>query len=353
MHALGVPTTRALSLVGSPLPVIRETSECAAVVCRVAPSFLRFGHFEYYAHNGQPAALARLADHVIDEHHPHLRAAPHRYADWLSEVVARTACLLARWQTLGFCHGVMNTDNFSILGLSLDYGPFGFIDGFRAHHVCNHSDYEGRYAWSAQPEAGRWNCARLLQACLPLLHATPEAAQAQAQTIYAGYATAYDAAVMSRWRAKLGLREAHSSDAGLVNRLLMLMQAGRSDFTRTFRALAQIGTCASVPVRDAGLRFADWPAFDAWADDYRARLRREGTIDDAARAAGMAQVNPLYVLRNHLAQDAIAAAQAGDPGELQRLGAVLARPFTAQPGMERYADEPSPSCQRVEVSCSS
>jgi uncharacterized protein YdiU (UPF0061 family) len=353
MHALGVPTTRALALVGSPLPVVRESVETAAVLCRVAPSFVRFGHFEHYARAGRHDALARLADHVIAEHHPELAGTADRYARWLAEVIARTARLMAHWQALGFCHGVMNTDNFSILGLTLDYGPFGFMEAFRAHHICNHSDHEGRYAYFAQPQIGQWNCERLLEACLPLLDADPPAALARARALHAGYGDTYNTAVLQRWRAKLGLRAARADDAALIQRLLTLMQQGRSDFTRVFRALADIralDTTSAPGVRD---HFADRDAFDRWACDYRQRLRAEDNLDDAARAVRMNRVNPLYVLRNHLAQAAIEAAAAGDGAELARLGAVLARPFDAQPGRERYALPAPPGSRGVEVGCSS
>jgi uncharacterized protein YdiU (UPF0061 family) len=241
MHALGVPTTRALSLVGSPLAVQRERTETAAVLCRVAPSFLRFGHFEYHAHSGQPERLALLAHHVIVRHFAHLADLPdghERYA-MLTEVVERQAQLIAMWQTLGFCHGVMNTDNCSILGLTLDYGPFGFMERFRVHHVCNHSDPDGRYAYQAQPAIGQWNCARLLDACVGLLHDQAEAGAERAREILAGYERSYNRIVMQRWRAKLGLQTRHEGDAALINRLLTLMQHSRCDFTQTFRALGQ------------------------------------------------------------------------------------------------------------------
>ncbi len=353
MHALGVPTTRALALIASPQPVRRETVETAAVVCRVAPSFVRFGHFEHYANAWRPDALARLADHLIAEQHPELIGVTDGYARWLGEVITRTARLMAQWQTLGFCHGVMNTDNFSILGLTLDYGPYGFMEAFRAHNVCNHSDYEGRYAYFAQPQIGQWNCARLLEACLPLLAADPQAAQARAQALYAGYGTTYNADILQRWRVKLGLREAHPDDAALIQRLLTLMQQGRCDFTRVFRALAVIRAQDTAPAQGIREHFSDPTAFDGWAEDYRQRLRAEGNLDDVERAARMNRVNPLYVLRNHLAQAAIEAAMAGDDAELTRLGAVLARPFDEQPGRERYAMPPALGSHCVEVSCSS
>lgn len=353
MHALGVPTTRALALIASPQPVLRETVETAAVVCRVAPSFVRFGHFEHYAHAGRPDALVRLADHLIAEQHPELSGVTDCYARWLAEVIARTARLMAQWQTLGFCHGVMNTDNFSILGLTLDYGPYGFMEAFRAHHICNHSDYEGRYAYFAQPQIGQWNCARLLEACLPLLDADPQAAQARMQDLYADYGAAYNADILQRWRAKLGLREAHANDTALIQRLLTLMQQARSDFTQVFRALAAIRAQATVPAQGVREHFSDPAAFDSWTEDYRQRLRAEDNLDDVERAARMNRVNPLYVLRNHLAQAAIEAAMAGDDAELTRLGTVLARPFDEQPGRERYALPSPPGSRCVEVSCSS
>ncbi len=353
MHALGVPTTRALSLVGSPLPVQRETVESAAVVCRVSPSFVRFGHFEFYARNGLAEHLPRLADHVIDLHFAHLRGHRERHQAWLGEVIERTAALMAQWQTLGFCHGVMNTDNFSILGLTIDYGPFGFMDRFRAHHVCNHSDHEGRYAWQAQPAIGQWNCARLLEACLPLLSDDEAAAMEQANELYRRYADTYNTAVMRRWCDKLGLAEVRMEDADLLNRWLTLLQASRSDFTLAFRALARIPG-DGPPCGDAARQpFASHVDFPAWLADWRERLRAEGSGDDAARAARMERVNPLYVLRNHLAQRAIEAAEGGDTTELDVLAQVLQRPFEAQPGRERYALPPAEGEPPIEVSCSS
>jgi uncharacterized protein YdiU (UPF0061 family) len=349
MHALGVPTTRALSLVASPLAVQRERVETAAVVCRVAPSFLRFGHFEHYAHSGEPWRVAVLAHHVIAQHHPHLADLPdarERHALWLTEAIERQARLIATWQTVGFCHGVMNTDNCSILGLTLDYGPFGFMERFRAHHVCNHSDTEGRYAYQAQPGIGQWNCARLLDACVSLLHDAPEAAAERARAIYPAYEQAYNATVMQRWRAKLGLHEAHEGDAALINRLLTLMSLGRCDFTQTFRALGDEDLDA------LRVRFAEPAAFDAWWADWQLRSAAEG-VGQAQRRERMQRVNPRFVLRNHLAQAAIDAAEQGDTGELLTLARLLQQPFDEHAAHARYA-EAAPAGQPVlEVSCSS
>ncbi|RTL51111.1 MAG: YdiU family protein [Rhodocyclaceae bacterium] len=356
MHAVGIATTRCLSLVGSPQPVVRETMETAAVVCRVAPSFVRFGHFEFFYHRGLHEHLPALADHVIAEHFPHLLeiAEPtQRYAAWLREVVARTALMAAQWQGVGFCHGVMNTDNFSILGLTIDYGPFGFLDAFQWDHICNHSDDGGRYAYGRQPQIAHWNCGRLLQAAVPLLGEDMDAAVELARDIYHGYGPAFSDTAARLWADKLGLKDIREGDAELMERLLALMHDSHCDFTNSFRKLAQIPSTA--PSGDTGLRndVLDIAAWDAWVADYQARLQSEGNTDDAARAAAMNRVNPKYVLRNHLAQAAIAKAEAGDMGEIDVLMKLLSRPYDEQPDMAAYAAPPPEEMRHIEVSCSS
>lgn len=353
MHYLGVPTTRCLSLISSPEPVQRETVETAAVVCRVSPSFVRFGHFEYFFHRRQPEQLAVLADHVIEEQFPYLHGQPDRYAQWLLEVTERTAQLMAQWQALGFCHGVMNTDNFSVLGLTLDYGPFGFMDRFRQHHVCNHSDFEGRYAYSAQPQIGQWNCSRLLRACLPLLAEDTRAALEIATGIFERYAPVYTQAMMRRWADKLGLFEVRETDAELVNRFLAILQRGKNDFTRSFRHLSRLDTNGDGPAAGIREEIIDLEAFDAWIIDYRARLRSEQNTDDVARAERMNRINPKYVLRNHLAQQAIEQAEQGDYSELAVLMKLLRYPYDEQPELESYAAEPPDDQRSIEISCSS
>jgi len=359
MAGLGIPTTRALCIVGSPDPVQRETVETAAVLCRMAPSHIRFGNFEVFYYRGQHDRLGPLADHVIENYFPdlsRLRGAPtggtvvgaplrrDRYRAWLTEVTERTARLIAQWQAVGFCHGVMNTDNMSILGLTLDYGPYGFMEQFEAHYICNHSDDSGRYAYDQQPAVGHWNCSRLLQATLPLLDETPEKAVEAAYAILERYGQVFVPENLRLWRAKLGLRTAHDKDPELVNGLLHVLDRSKADFTTVFRALAQ-----PEAARDHVL---DTAAYDAWLADYRARLAGEQS-EDAERAARMNRVNPKYVLRNHLAQAAIEKAQAGDFAEIETLRALLARPFDEQPGMERYASPPPAGAAPIEVSCSS
>ena len=353
MHALGIPTTRALAVVGSPLPVRRETVETAAVVTRVAPSFLRFGHFEHFAHTASDhAALQRLLAATIERYFPALQGQPQPAAVLLEEVARRTARLVAQWQAVGFCHGVMNTDNMSLLGLTIDYGPFGFLDGFDPGHVCNHSDDRGRYAYARQPGIAFWNLHALAQALLPLVDGPPEAASELLLAALEPYKSEYAGAMLGALRAKLGLCGDHEGDQALVDDLLQRMASDRTDFTITFRRLAAF-RCApaadNATIRDM---FIDRPAFDAWAGRYRERLAAENS-DDAERAARMNRVNPKFVLRNHLAQAAIERAQAGDFSEVSRLLKVLERPFDEQPEHAADADFPPAWAQQIEVSCSS
>jgi serine/tyrosine/threonine adenylyltransferase len=348
MHALGIPTTRALAIVGSPLPVRRETLETAAVVTRVAPSFLRFGHFEHFAHTAQDeAALRRLADAAIQAHFPDLQEHAQPHVALLEAVARRTATLLAHWQAVGFCHGVMNTDNMSILGLTIDYGPFGFLDAFDPGHICNHSDHSGRYAYARQPSVAFWNLHALAQAMLPLIGDgdTALAALEPYQSVFAD-------TLLSLLRAKLGLRQALDGDRELADDLLRRMAADRCDFTIAWRRLCSFAShdgARNDAVRDL---FIDREAFDAWAARYAARLRAEGS-DDAARAVAMRRANPKYVLRNHLAERAIRQAREGEFGEVRRLLQVLQRPFDEQPEHEADAGFPPEWAQHLEVSCSS
>lgn len=348
MHGLGIPTTRALALVGSPLQVRRETMETAAVVTRLSPTFVRFGHFEWLSQVDDLVGLRALANQVIATHFP---AFVGDIAGWLTEVVERTARLMAQWQSVGFCHGVMNTDNFSILGLTLDYGPFGFMDGFDANHICNHTDQGGRYAYAQQPQVGQWNCAQLLNSFLPLLDANSDAAVERGTAILAAYGPAYAAESQRLWRLKLGLREAHDDDPNLINRWLTLLHRTHADFTLSFRRLATV-TSDSEALHAGRDHNIDSAAYDAWIADYRARLRAEHS-DDAARALAMNAVNPLYVLRNHLAQEVIEHAQAGRTAHIDALRRVLSQPFTEQAGADAYAAEPPAALRHIEVSCSS
>jgi uncharacterized protein YdiU (UPF0061 family) len=353
MHHLGIPTTRALAVIGSPHPVIRETVETAAVVTRVAPSFLRFGHFEHFAHTAaDPAALRKLADAVIERYFPECADAPQPLFAWLAEVARRTARLMAQWQAIGFCHGVMNTDNLSILGLTIDYGPFGFLDGFDPAHICNHSDHQGRYAYARQPGIAWWNLHALAQAIVPLLDdPQEESADALADAIEP-FKDEFGASIQRSLRAKLGLAAEQDDDMALIDDLLRLMAKERTDYTIAMRRLGEFSTtegAANERLRDL---FIDRPAFDAWAARYAQRLRAENSRD-AERHARMNRTNPKFVLRNHLAERAIRRANEGDFSDVARLAKVLERPFDEQPEHEADAGFPPDWAQQLSVSCSS
>jgi uncharacterized protein YdiU (UPF0061 family) len=347
MHGLGIPTTRALAIVGSDMPVIRESVETAAVVTRLAPSFVRFGSFEYWYHRREAGAVRTLADFVIDEFHPELAGQPDRHERFIGEVVRRTAMMVALWQSVGFMHGVMNTDNMSILGLTIDYGPFGFMEGFDPGHICNHSDDGGRYAYSMQPQIAHWNLYALGQALVPLLE--PEAIEAQLKT----FEPEFDRALNARLRGKLGLATESDDDHALVEETFALMAESRLDFTLFFRNLAKLSVTGPVgdkSIRDHSLNPA---RFDAWAARYRARLMREASVD-AERRDRMNAVNPRFILRNYLAEVAIRkAADERDFSEIARLHALLKHPFDDQPGHQAYAAPAPDWAAGLEVSCSS
>ncbi|MET3130714.1 uncharacterized protein YdiU (UPF0061 family) [Oxalobacteraceae bacterium GrIS 1.11] len=345
MAALGIPTSRALALTGSDQGVLRETVESAAVVTRMAPSFVRFGSFEHWFYQGKQSELKILADYVIDSFYPELRPLDNPYQALLAEVSRRTAHMIAHWQAVGFMHGVMNTDNMSILGLTLDYGPFGFMEAFDAKHICNHTDQQGRYSYAMQPEMGHWNCYALGRALLPLIGDV-----AAAQQALDSYQPAYAAKMAQLLGQKLGLETARDDDQALFDSMFALMQANHVDFTLFFRRLGEL----RMDAPQHGLRdlFLDRPAFDAWAEQYCQRLRQESR-GDAERRLAMNLVNPKYVLRNYLAQIAIEKAQKKDFTEVVRLLKVLERPFDEQAEYETYAAPPPDWASHLEVSCSS
>src|SRR5471030_178234 len=350
MNALGIPTSRALSVVGSDKYIMRETPETSAVVLRMAPTFVRFGSFEHWYHKDQPAQLKILADYVIARFYPQLSETANPYQGLLEEVTRRTAHTIAHWQAVGFMHGVMNTDNMSILGLTLDYGPFGFMEAFDSDHICNHTDQQGRYSYANQPQVGHWNCYALGQALLPLIGEVDET-----QAALDVYQPEFAAKMDELLHAKLGLTllARHSdADRTLFDAMFALMHANSVDFTLFFRRLSGLKSAdasGDEPLRDL---FIDRPAFDAWATQYRVRLQAEAS-DDAARKLAMDQVNPKYVLRNYLAQVAIEKAQNKDFTEVERLLSVLQRPYDEQPEHDQYAALPPDWASHLEVSCSS
>jgi uncharacterized protein YdiU (UPF0061 family) len=359
MHALGIPTSRALCITGSDAPVRRETIETAAVVTRLAPSFIRFGHFEHFSHNGLHAELKTLADFVIEHFYPGCREqSGNVYARLLEAVSQRTAEMVSQWQAVGFCHGVMNTDNMSILGLTLDYGPFQFMDAFNPAHICNHTDSGGRYAYHRQPNIAYWNLFCLGQALLPLMDE-----QQQALDALEPFKALFPAALQQRMGDKLGLSLPQPGDVELTEQLMQLMTQDAVDYTIFWRRLSRAVTGfasphatdadpagAIEPVRDL---FLQREAFDAWALGWRARLQAQPGFDPRSTEALMLRSNPQVVLRNHLGEMAIERARAGDFSAVTRLLSALQQPFEALPGQEDLADFPPDWASQIEISCSS
>ncbi|MFM2274225.1 MAG: hypothetical protein RL211_97 [Pseudomonadota bacterium] len=375
MYGLGIPTTRALCVTGSDVRVRREEIETAAVVTRVAPSFVRFGHFEHFSYNDQHEQLKVLADYIIDRFYPACRTTDHfagnPYAAFLEAVSERTAAMVAQWQAVGFCHGVMNTDNMSILGLTIDYGPFQFLDAYNPGHICNHSDTQGRYAYNKQPNVAYWNLFCLGQALLPLI-----GEQELALAALESYKTVFAAELECRLGAKLGLPGARPQGKALIEGILKLLAQDKVDFTIFWRTLSQWveagphvrHSVSSLPPEGAlpalgrpgggadphaqTVRnlFIDRPAFDTWLLSYSELIRHIGR---GPMANLMLKTNPKYVLRNHLGEEAIQKAKLKDFSGINTLLGLLEAPFDEQPGLEAYAGFPPDWASSIEISCSS
>jgi uncharacterized protein YdiU (UPF0061 family) len=349
MAALGIPTTRALAIAGSDEPVFRERPETAAVLTRIAPSMLRFGNFEFFHYRGEFAAVRTLAEYAIERFYPSLTVIKddaERYASFLHGIVERTAWLMARWQSVGFAHGVMNTDNMSILGLTLDYGPFGFLDTFDPAFICNHTDSAGRYSFARQPTIGLWNCKALATALSSLVSDTDAAAALDA------YEPAFRNAYLLLLRAKFGLEDERPGDAKLFLAAFAMLENGRVDHTIFFRAFSRLARTSSPYDDRVAALFENRSEWYDWQRLYRDRIASDRR-SDAARTAAMLAANPKYVLRNYLAQTAIEAAEARDYSELARLHAVLRAPFDEQPEHDAYAAPPPDWAGGISVSCSS
>ncbi len=345
MARLGVPTTRALAAVATGEEVARERPLPGGVITRVAASFIRVGTFEYFAARGDVAAVKKLADYVIARNYPELAAAVQPYEALLKEVIGRQARLIARWMQIGFIHGVMNTDNMSIAGETIDYGPCAFMDGYDHQRVFSSIDRNGRYAYSSQPGIGLWNLIRLAETLLPLLAESTDDAVRMAQSHLESYQGQYEAAWLAGMRAKCGLTagvESDDDDRALIGALLDVMDDNEADFTLTFHHLSRLG--ADSPAHDQAIRrlFARPAALDAWLEQWRERLKRE-TQGEAARQAGMQAVNPVVIPRNHQIEAAIRAAEdRNDFSVFHELQVVLENPFVEQAGKERYRRPPEP-----------
>lgn len=335
LHALGIPSSRALCVTLGDNPVYREQQERAAMLLRIAPSHIRFGHFEYFYHTRQTDALRELVDFTLQTCYPDSQRATQPVLDMYQQIIRRTVEMLARWQAYGFCHGVMNTDNMSILGITFDFGPYAFLDAYDAGYICNHSDYAGRYAFNRQPAITHWNLGCLAQALTPFVAVEP------LQAALATVMPMYEAQYLQLMRARLGWAGEQAGDAELLEQLLSQMQQSASDYHITLRQLAE----DDPNVQD---QFVDRTAFSAWLVAHQQRQQL-----DSSALSNRLSCNPLYVLRNYLAQQAISAAEQGDFSEVRHLHQVLRQPFTEQSEQESYAASPPDWGRGMEISCSS
>jgi uncharacterized protein YdiU (UPF0061 family) len=341
MAALGIPTTRSLAAVITGENVMRETMLPGAVLTRVASSHIRVGTFQFFAARGDTEGVRRLADHVIARHYPQLAKTERPYHALLQAVIARQADLVARWLLVGFIHGVMNTDNSSISGETIDYGPCAFMDHYDPAKVFSSIDEMGRYAYANQPRIALWNLTRLAECLLPLFSDDQDKAIAEAQSALGEFAEIFSSAYQAGLRSKIGLFTAQDGDPALVQDLLDAMAKNQADFTLTFRRLSD---AALDPARDAEVRqlFADPAAYDEWAARWRQRASEEPQ-SPAERQAAMRAVNPAFIPRNHRVEAVIEAAVNRDDFALfEELLTVLSKPFEDQPAYAAYADAPEP-----------
>lgn len=347
MHALGIPTTRSLAVVATGEVVPREELSQGAVLTRVAASHLRVGTFQYASHTGDLDLLERLTRHAIDRHHPQAAGADNPALALLEGVVQVQASLLAQWLLVGFVHGVMNTDNTTISGETIDYGPCAFMDRYHPGTVFSSIDHGGRYAYGNQPAIAQWNLARLAEALLPLMAETPEAAVPMATEVLRGFGDRFHEHWSRGILAKLGLPETALGDGSLVDELASMLQQHSIDFTSFFRALSAAVRGDESPVRAL---FADPSAFDPWAGRWQVERNRDAR-PAAEVAAAMDSVNPVYIPRNHLVEAALTAATGGDMDPFRELLSVVSHPFTERPGLERFAAPDSPWAPAYRTFC--
>ena len=342
MHGLGIETTRALALLGSKHKVYRETWEWGAMVLRVSPSWVRFGTFEYFAHKGKNRELEALVDYAIAESYPHLVDVLNKYHLFYVEVVQRTAKLMAQWQAVGFNHGVMNTDNMSIAGLTIDYGPYAFLDDYDMHYICNHTDQHGRYSFGNQPNIGEWNLQALLIALSPMIQ------RELLEESLANYFTQYTDEYTHLMREKLGLQLELDEDNALIKYLLGTLQSLSIDYTLFFRILSRYDN-----ERESLLKLGLYhKPLDEWLDAYDKRLAAEERTTEE-RHAHMCKTNPKYVLKNYMLQEAIDAAQEGDFSIVKTLFEIAQSPYAEHVPYERWAEATPDVYKNKKLSCSS
>lgn len=342
LNYLGIPTSRALCLITSEEKVYREKQEFGAMMIRVCQSHLRFGHFEYYFHTQQKDKLNQLFNYCLNVHFPQCLTAEKPHQALLEEVVISTAELIAKWQAFGFCHGVMNTDNMSMHGITFDFGPYAFLDSYQPGYICNHSDHSGRYAFDQQPGVALWNLNALAHSFTPYLSVD------EIKLTLGLYEPRLQHEYARLMRQKLGLVDEMSNDMQLVNDFLNLMQKDKRDFTQSFRMLCEFDQDISLIVD----HFIDRENATKWALDYQHRLIQENSVT-SERQDSMYAINPKFILRNYLAQLAIDRAEEGDFTEFNQLLHVLEAPFDEQPEHQRFAKLPPDWGHNMEISCSS
>jgi len=347
IYALGIPTTRALCIIGSDEKVERETTERGAMMLRMAETHVRFGSFEAFHYTDRPDYVKLLADYVIEQHFPVLIEEENKYYMFLEKVVSRTAQLIAKWQSVGFTHGVMNTDNMSITGLTIDYGPYGFMEGYDPEHTPNHSDHFGRYSFQNQPAIALWNLNKLALALESII------SRERAHEALEEFKNIYSNSFVKNMSKKLGLKTARPEDVELIKGLLDILAADKVDYTISFRKLSDFSSDDPGLNSDLVSIFQDKSDIEDWAVLYKSRLNVENS-DDIERKREMDSVNPKYIIRNYLAENAIKkAVNEADYSEIERLHKILKDPFSEQSEFEEYAG-PSPDWGRnLVISCSS
>jgi len=339
MHALSIPTSRALMIIGSDEMVIREKSESAAMLVRTAKTHIRFGSFEYFHYNNKHEHVKALADFCINSYPQYFSKTKNAYVDFFRVIVKETAKMIARWQACGFNHGVMNTDNMSILGETFDYGPYGFMEDYNPSHVCNHSDHQGRYAFKNQPYIGLWNCSALGHALSSLI-----SEESQGEVLQT-YEAIFQDTLAELYRKKLGLDQAQPEDANLIQGLLDIMESEKLDYTNTFRNLTQALAKKNSPELNSEIS-------KSWIVSFLERHAKE-TLSKDKRLQLMNRVNPKFILRNYMAQEAIEAAEVNDFSKLETLMIVMTQPFEELIEHQKFANKSPMWAKDLEISCSS
>ena len=339
MHALSIPTSRALMIIGSDEMVVREKSETAAMLARTAKTHIRFGNFEYFHYNKKPEHVKVLADFCIENYPTYFSKTKNIYEEFFSSVVKQTAIMIAQWQACGFNHGVMNTDNMSILGETFDYGPYGFMEDYLPTYVCNHSDHQGRYAFQNQPYIGLWNCSALGHALSSLIS---EEAQGE---ILQTYEKIFQSTLAELFRKKLGLEQEQSEDAALIQGLLDIMESEKLDYTNTFRNLTQALTNKITPELESEIA-------KSWINSFQKRHHKE-SFTLSKKLVLMNNTNPKFILRNYMAQEVIEAAEESNYLELETLIKIITNPFKEHEDFQSFAERSPEWAKDIEISCSS